>query len=154
MKLKIMVAVLAVTLIGGGLFGVAQAFAQTPDGATPKIVQKIAQKFGLKESDVQAVFDKDWQERQSQREAKFAAKLSQLVQEGKITEAQKQLILQKHQELETNKQAKLPNLKNLTPEQRKTQIQSQRQALDDWAKQNGIDPQYLFGGFGLKGHRH
>lgn len=145
-KRKIILVSIILTLAGIGAFGVASVYAQSPQGKYPSIVQKLVEKFGLKESDVQSVFDEAQQERQSQMQAKFEESLSQAVKDRKITEAQKQLILTKRQELKANSQANFTNMQNMTPDQRKGDMQAQNQALTDWAKQNSIDIKYLFGG--------
>jgi AraC-like DNA-binding protein len=125
--------VLPMVILTGALFvtfALTSASAQTPAGGPfQTIVQKLAQKFGLKESDVQSVFDQARTERVANMQKKLDDRLSQDVKDGKINEAQKQLIIAKLQEL-------------------KTQRQENQQSLKDWASQNGIDIKYLFGGFG------
>lgn len=127
--------------------------AQAQDKTTyqTSLIQKISQKFGLKEADVKAVFDQQHTEKQAQMQAKMDEKLAQLVKDGKITEAQKNLILAKHKEMQSNRQSKMEAMKNMTPEQRKAAMEQHKKELQDWATQNGIDSQYLFGGFGMRG---
>lgn len=129
------------------LFGVSQVLAQNSTGNYPPFVQQLAQKLGIDQSKVQSAFDEIRQENKSQMQTKFNDVLDQAVKDGKITEAQKQLILQKRQELQNTK----ANFKDMTPEQRRQAIQNQKQQLDDWAKQNNIDLKYLFGS-GSFGH--
>jgi hypothetical protein len=62
---------------------------------TSDIVQRLAQKFGLQETEVQAVFDEVHQERHQKMKQDMENRLNQAVQEGKITESQKQAILDK-----------------------------------------------------------
>ncbi len=142
--------------MGSGLFATTQVQAETTSGGST-IVQKIAEKFGLNQSDVQAVFDQDRAEHKAQIEQKFNAKLDQDVKDGKITEAQKQLIIAKRAELEANMKANFESMKDKTPEERKALMESEHQALKDWASQNNIDLKYMgfmrFGGGGPgKGH--
>lgn len=76
------------------------------------------------------------------------ADLIKLVSQNKITQDQENLILDKLQELRTNRQ----NWKNLTSDQRKTALQQEKMDLQSWAKQNNIDPKYLlFGHIGRMG---
>jgi len=146
MKKKILLTTAVAAIIGATLLTSTQVFAQTTastQSPMSSLVQKIADKFGLKKDDVQAVFDQSRQEMQAQRETLYEAELSTLVTNGKVTEAQKQLIIAKHKELVTNRQL------NKNAEQK---------SLADWAKQNGIDAQYLrFGrhgrGFEMNGDR-
>lgn len=139
LKNKAILIALILTLAGMGLIGINTVQAQnTNPNPFSTLVQKIADKFGLKKEDVQAVFDQDRADRQIEMEKKYLARLDQLVKDGKITEAQKQLIINKHKERKTIREAN------------KTKMETERKELEDWAKQNNINPQYLFG-FG-RGH--
>ncbi len=134
-----------------------KTLAYNPMGQTT-IAQRIAQRFNLKQEDVQAVFDQVRQERQQLMQQKYQSWLDQLVKEGKITEQQKQLLLNKHQEIQANRLKTREDLQNKTFHERKNLREQERQELENWAKQNGIDPQYLFGfgqkNFGMgRGHR-
>src|SRR5690349_12080215 len=113
---KSLLTVAAVTVLGAGIFGSGSVFAQTTtDTQNPmnSLVQKIASKFNLNQSDVQAVFDQAHQERESEMKANFASQLSQLVTDGKITEAQKQLISNKRAELDSQREANRESMQNL-----------------------------------------
>ncbi len=141
------------------VYNTVPVLAQNSQGKYSILVQKLAQKFGLKADDVQTVFDDTFKEKQAQMEATFESELNQDVTNGKITENQKQLILAKRRELQTNRRANFNNFKNMTPVERKTAMQNQKQALSDWAKENNINLQYLNGGrrmghlSGMKGGR-
>ncbi len=136
-----------------GLFGATYAYAQSTGNGYSSIVQQLAQRFNLNPADVQSVFDQNRNNRLSQMQIQFDNRLTQDVREGKITEAQKQLILQKRRELLAQRQTNRDLFKNMNADQRKAARLSQRQNLLNWAKQNGIDIKYLFGGFGLRGGR-
>lgn len=131
MKKKFLLPALTVVLLGSGLFAATNAQAQTTSGGTGTLVQKIAQKFGLNQADVQAVFDQDRSEHKAQMEQKFSEKLDQDVKDGKITEAQKQLIISKRAELEASMKANFDSLKDKTPEERRAAMQAQHQALQE-----------------------
>lgn len=146
MRNKILLSALVTTVIGIGLFTTTSVLAQNPTaGQNPmqSLVQKIADKFGLKKEDVQAVFDQDRSDRRAEMEARNIAQLDQLVKDGKITEAQKQLIINKRKEIEASRQSQMQNMQGKADEERK--------ALEDWAAQNGIAVKYLMGGFGRYG---
>lgn len=135
-----------VTVMGIGLLGSSSVFAQTStttQNPMTSLVQRIATKFGLNQADVQAVFDADREAHHAEMKANFEKQLSQYVTDGKITDAQKQLILKKRTELEAAREAKKDSSTNLTPEERKSQMDAERTALETWAKENGIDMQYL-----------
>ena len=145
------------TTLGLGIFGSSQAFAQTTTTQNPmsSLIQSIATKFGLNQADVQAVFDAERQKHQAQMKANFEKQLTQYVTDGKLTEAQKQLILQKRSELQATRKSQKESNTSLTPEERKSQMDAEKTALQAWAKENGIAMQYLMpqggrghGGFG------
>ncbi len=140
------------TISGAGTFGVSNALAQVGGDGEQSLIQELSQKLGIEESKVQSAFDQIHQEHKVKMQADYETRLNQLVSDGKITETQKQLILEKKKELESNRQSEMEKIKNMTPEERKSQMEAKRKELDDWAKQNGIDPEYLFlHGFGKEG---
>ncbi len=148
MKKQLLVPILAVTTAGTVLFGVHTLYAQTPE--TSSLVSRIAQKFGLKESDVQSVFDEYRDERHKEMEARFEDKLTQDVTDGKITESQKQAILSKMKELQEKKQSNIDAWKDMTPEQRRDAMKKERDELKKWADDQGIDLSLIH--FGMKVH--
>ena len=153
MNKKIMLG-LAILLLVAGTFASQSAFAQTTNDTSPmsSLVEKIATKFNLNKDDVQEIFDEDRQAHETEMKMNYEKKLSDAVASGKITEAQKTLILQKHTEMEASRKANMQNMKNLSQDARKAQFEKEKTALDAWAKENGIDTQYLFG-LGGRGHR-
>jgi hypothetical protein len=69
MKRFFIIPTLAIALIGGTLVAI-PAWAQTSTSKRVSLVQKIAQRFGLKEADVQSVFDQDRTEHQAEMQKK------------------------------------------------------------------------------------
>lgn len=136
----------ALALVGLAVYGSTTVSAQSP---TPKanpiqsLVAKIAQKFNLNEAEVQAVFDEHRQEMHTTMRDKLEDRLSQAVTEGKLTEAQKQAILGKLAELESQKDELRDEFMNATPEERKEKMQSKRAELEAWAREQGIDVSVL-----------
>jgi hypothetical protein len=158
MNKKIFLTGLTVVILGAGILTSTQVFAQTANDPTSSIVQKIADKFGLNKSDVQAVFDQDRADRKTAMEKKFESQLDQEVKDGKITEEQKQLIISKRKELETTRQSQMQNMQGKSQDEikaameaNKATIEAERTSLEDWAKQNGIDIKYLMGDLGMRG---
>jgi len=161
---KLIIPVATFALVGIGMFTSQQVFAE--DSTNTKspmnaLVAKIASKFNLNVSDVQTVFDEDKKERETEREADYEKRLTQLVTDGKITEAQKQLIIAKHKEMREKRQAEMQSMQGKTEEERKvlmeakkTKMETEKTEFESWAKQNGIDEKYLMGmhdGFGQRG---
>lgn len=148
-------------LVGAGLLTSPKVFAEnTPgDGPMSTLIQKLADRFGLKEDEVRQVFEEERVERQAEREKRFEEKLDQAVANGELTVDQKKLIIAKRQELEANRPERNPGeFADMTEEERKTamegkraEMETKRSELEAWAEKNGIDMKYLMGGFGMKG---
>lgn len=110
------------------------------------LVSKIASKFNLNQSDVQAVFDEERTAMQAERQKTFEENLSADVTAGKITEAQKQLIIE-HQ---AANQTKMEEIRQMTDDTaRKAAMDALREEDQKWASDNSIDMHYL--GLGNKG---
>lgn len=143
---------IVISLVAGATGNV---HAVSPMDGISTIVEKLAQKFGLKQADVQSVFDEVHTERQKERQAEMTelleARLTVAVINKKITEAQKTLILKKHAELQAKRASQAGTWQNLTPEERQNQAKKERAELEAWAKQNGIDTSYLMGRMGMGG---
>lgn len=146
MKHSMKLAVVTVTTAAVMAWGATSIYARGWGGAdNDTLIQRLVQKFGLKTEDVRSVFDTVRDERQAQMQQKLIDKLDALVKEGKLTEAQKQLIVAKHTELQTQREKDKDTLKDLTPEERRAKMQAQRTDLENWAKKNNIDIQYVLG---------
>ena len=99
MNKKLLAVVLALgVMASAGYFGAKYVFADDANPVHQELVTRIAQKFNLKESDVQAVFDAVKDERQAQMEKEREDSLSKAVSDGVITEAQKQSLMEKFKE--------------------------------------------------------
>jgi len=139
--------VLAVTLL---IAGTTYATTVTGRGGLfNTIADAIANKFNLNVSDVQAVIDDtitaDDQEMGKNRLARVDL-LVQAVKDGKLTQAQADLITAKREEMKTS----MKDLKNMTREQMVAVIKTRTDELKQWATDNGIPEQYImpFGGLG------
>jgi spore germination cell wall hydrolase CwlJ-like protein len=92
---------------------------------------------------VQSVFDAQRSEHQAQMKERMSNRLTQLVTDKKITEAQKNLIIAKHDAMQKEMQTMRDQMKDKTPEERRALMETKRVELEKWAKDNGIDLQYL-----------
>ena len=137
-----------VTILGLGILGSSSVLANETGNTNhmSSLAQKIAEKFGLNQADVQAVFDEAHEERNVQVQEEFESRLTQYVTDGKITAEQKQLILQKRAELDAKREADRESMQNLTEDERRTKMTEEKTALETWTKENGIDIQYLMPG--------
>lgn len=152
MNKKVLLPAVAFAVLGASIFGVNYAHADQTSNPESTIVQKLADKFNLNKDDVQKVFDEEHAAREAKMQTKNEERLSQLVTDGKITQAQKTLILNKQKEMKAEREANRGSNSTKTQDERKTEMEAKKAELDKWAKDNGIDPQYLMGGFG-KGHK-
>lgn len=123
-------------LISVGYFGASAIYADDfdPHGT---LITKISQKFNLDQSEVEAVFQSVRDERREEMKRKKEDRLNSAVNDGVITEAQKNAILAKMQE------------------HQETRSQN-REEMQNWFKEQGIDhtklSSYLgVGGRGVRG---
>ena len=123
---------LSTTAVTLSLVGLASMASAQSTSAGTSLIDKIATKFNLNKSDVQAVFDANRTEKEAERAAEMSDKLQTLVDKGTITADQKAKIEAKQKELQTARDAK-------------------RTELEKWASDNGIDAKYIMGGHGPKG---
>lgn len=113
------------------------------------IVNALAQKFNLKTSDVQQVFDEQHTQMQAQRLQAEKDRLAQAVTAGTITQAQADLITAKQAEMKTF----MDSLQGKTPSERQTAMKTQMDSLKQWATQNNIPQQFMMLGMGHgRGH--
>ena len=126
--------------IAGSVY--AHGFGMFEDGQT-SLIKKIAQRFGLSESDVKSVFVEFKEEKQQQMQTQFESQLTSAVNNGTVTEEQKQAIIDRHNQMIENKQEGWQSLKDLTPEERILERQKIREEHEAWANQNGLSLETL-----------
>lgn len=123
------------------------------------LVQNIAKTFGLNKDKVEEVFRKHADEKKALMKANYETRLNQLVKDGKITDAQKKLIMTKHNEIMAKMETEMKSMQGKTAEEQKaameakrSQRETNRQQMQAWASENGIDIKYLmmFQGHGFK----
>ncbi len=96
MNKKVLAAVLALGIIASvGYFGSNYVLADDENPMHQTLISRIAEKFNLKESDVEAVFEAVRDEKHEEMKAEREKRLTQAVSDGVITEAQKVAILSK-----------------------------------------------------------
>lgn len=138
MNKKIGLPIAIVMILGLGVLGAGFVGAQTPTDGTKTIVQRIAEKFNLNQTDVQAVFDEEHEEHHKQMQVRVEENLNQAVKDGKITEAQKQAILTKFSEMKDSK-PDFEKFRSMTEEERRQVMEQKRTELESWAKENNLD---------------
>ncbi len=106
-----------------------------------QMIQELSQRFNLNQQEVESFFEEKQEERQAEMQSLFEERLSQAVADGKITEEQRQEILEKHQEIREQRQA----FRDLEPEERRQKMQEVHQEMQQWMESNGIEPGILMG---------
>lgn len=141
----------AVTVLGLG--GIAALHAAPTDAAgnSTNLIDRLVQRFNLNKSDVQEVFDEQRQAMEAQREQEMKDRLAQSVTDGKLTQAQADLITAKHNELKSF----MDSLKDKTPQERHDALKTKMDEIKQWAQDNNIPLQYLhLGGPRPRGFGH
>ena len=77
--------------------------------------------------------------------------LDEAVAIGELTESQKQLILDKHAEIQAEREFNHDAMEDLTNEERYARMEEHKIEIESWAEKNGISMEYLLGGHGRKG---
>ena len=142
----IIIATLALCLLTAG-FGLVKA-AYGPNDSFGGLVSAIAKKFNLSEGDVQGVVNEYRTQNQAQRQEemqqRFTERLNQAVTDGKLTQAQANLIIAKKAELQANNQ----NLEGKTGQERRVAMQNIMAEIKQWATDNNIPQEFCPMGFG------
>ena len=122
-------------VIGLGTFLAVKTVKAEDNKNYPPIVQKLVEKFGLKEDEVTGVFDEVRQEHQQKMQAEMESRLDEAVKDGVITAEQKEALVKKQAEWQ----------------------ERQRQMMEEkrkWVEESGIDFEKLapyWGGCGRRG---
>ncbi len=147
---KLMIPMAALAIVGvAGAYGVSAVSADSsstdPQGS---LVQKLADKFHIDKTQVQAVFDADRAEHQAKQEDNYKQRLEKAVTDGKLTSAQKDAVLTEHNKLAAEMKAAMEQSSGSDP---RTAMEKIKKEAQDWATQNNIDAKWLMGFGGMKG---
>lgn len=107
-------------------------------------VSELAGKLGLSEDQVQTTFDELRADHHAQMLQNFEDRLDQAVEEGQITQEQKQLILEKHEEMHAKHQELKDNWQDLDKDEFRGLMQTHHQEMQQWAQDNDIDLSGIF----------
>ncbi len=150
MKSKFVLPV-ALIIVAGTAFIGSNVFAQASQSNHP-FATELAAKLGIDESKVETAFDEIRTERQKEMETAFEKRVNEALSSGKITAAQKDLILKKHEELQAQRDQERASMRDATPEERRTIMEKRHDDMKAWADENGIDYSSFFAGReGLQG---
>ena len=130
-----MASVAIVSAIAGASFiGANTASAHSGDGS---LVSRIAERFGVSETEVQEVVDELKEERQAEREAARAEHLDALVADGTLTAEQRAEL----EVFDDKRQAQREELKaqDLTKQEVREAMEALRDEVEAWAESEGVD---------------
>src|SRR3989344_5428928 len=114
MKKKLLMIALALTAVGFVVYASENVSAYGDQGAMHgTLIQKLVERFGLNEADVQSVFDEVQNDHHQQMQTRFEERLTEEVQNGSITQDQKQMILQKRDDLQKQREADNDSFQNM-----------------------------------------
>ncbi|MBU0618967.1 hypothetical protein KKD62_01900 [Patescibacteria group bacterium] len=135
MKKYLIIFVLGLALVGFVAYGTTKAYAENESGSYPPIIQKLVERFGLNEEEVKVVFDETREKRRVEMQTRLENRLNEAIEGGDLTEAQKEAILAKKAEMQTN----CGEFKDLSPEERQKKMQAHKEEMQTWAEANGVD---------------
>jgi phosphoketolase len=126
----------------GSLIGLSHVQAADSLDDYPPMIQKIAETFNLDPEEIENMFDQDREERQEEH-------LEAMVEEGTLTQEQRDLLEAKHEEMRDARD-KIRN-SELTQEERHEAMQEIHEEMETWAQETGIDLPHLGprGGMGM-----
>lgn len=132
---RLIAAAALIVALGVGAWSVQVTLAaENSQGEVVTLVEAIAERFDVKVADVQAVFD----EHRSEMEAKHAEHreemLNKAVEDGKITQEQADLIVEKRAEMKEF----MESLKDKTDADRKSAMKTEMDEVKAWAEENAI----------------
>jgi len=133
---------LTIGLGGLGTVGLASAATNSNSSTGTSIVDKIAAKFGLNKTEVQAVFDTEHAEREAEHLTSLQDTLKTAVADGKLTQAQSDAIIAKYKDMQAKREANHDTMESLTEDERKTKMEKERTAFETWKTDNDIPDEY------------
>lgn len=141
-------AITSAVVAGVAAFGSTAIHAAPNTNATTRpnpmanLITTLSQKFNLNQADVQKIFDEQHAQMQQEKDAKHTealkTRLAQAVKDGKLTQAQADLITTKQAEFKTF----MESLRDKTETERQTAMKTKMDELKQWATTNGIPEQF------------
>jgi flagellar motility protein MotE (MotC chaperone) len=99
------------------------------------IAQKIAEQLDIDAEEAEEVYDEEKDERRAESFAYFADRLDNLVDEGEITEVQREDLLDKHEEI----QDALEEYQYLSTKEKREKLEAIHGDFANWLKEQDIE---------------
>lgn len=139
-----------VSAIAGATFLGANAVSAQGDNQT--LVERLADRFSVSESEVQEVFDEFREEKQTEHKAEHDEHLTSLVEDGTLSEEQRQELEAFHQERKALREEL--RTQNLSREEMREAMEGLRDEVEAWAESKGIELENLRPNSEDRPHRH
>ncbi len=148
-KQKFLLAGSSLIILGGALLSTTPVQAETAPVRANRpfsdVIGKLSERFNLNQNEVETVFNEVHQDRERVRLQDQETRLTQLVEEGTMTEEQKQSLIQKKAELGLKPIRMMMNGQFDSQAQaemtaRREEMAAKHEELEKWAAENGIDP--------------
>lgn len=152
---RLLAATAVIIGLGAGSIGIGTTLAASPmhggmGDPISGLVEVIAERFNLSETDVQAVFDEQREKLHQEHVAREAEMLAKAVTAGKLTRAQADAIIARNAD---NKEF-MESLVNLDEAARKAAMQTHVAETKAWAEENDIPEPFIFMNKENHGGRH
>jgi hypothetical protein len=136
---QLLAAVAVTTVATGTALGISGASAHSGGNEEERAarVSELAERFNLDESEVESYFEEKRTEHEAEREQKRDEHLAGLVEDGTLTQEQADALKAKMEELHEARDALKDQ--DLTREEMREQMEANREELQSWAEEQGID---------------
>lgn len=135
MKKYFLFGIVALSALAGGLIIPSTLVHAEELGNYPRIIEKLAQRFNLDREEVKSVFEEERTRREQERSGRMEERLDTFVNDGVITEEQKQMLLQKLDVLRT----KMAGASDLSPEERHAAMKQAHDEFKASLEEQGLD---------------
>lgn len=134
-KKNFLLGLAALSVFAGGLILPSTLVHAEESGNYPPIIEKLAQRFGLDREEVKSVFEEERTMREQERSERMEERLDTLVNDGVITEEQRQMLLQKLDLLRT----KMSGASDFSHEERHAAMKQAHDELKSWLEDQGLE---------------
>ena len=106
----------------------------------PLFLERLAERFDLDIDEITDFMEELREEKRIEMESRFEEKLNELVEDGDITSAQKEAILEKKEVMEGFKE----ELEDMTVSEAREALKDMKEELKSWADDNDLELKCLF----------
>jgi len=104
------------------------------------LIEKLAERFDIDKDEIMDFMEELKEEKRTEMEKRFEESLDELVEEGEITVAQKEIILEKREEIRAFNEG----IGDMKVDEAREAQREMKEEFEDWAEENDIELKYLF----------